>query len=264
MVAKGGIHMEYTIRQLAALAGVSTRTLRWYDRLGLLRPHRVGENGYRYYTSAEADRLQHILFYRALGVELAQIQMLLDDPSFNRMAALKGHLTALERERARIDALIHTVRRTIQAEERNEPLMDNAKFEAFKRDAVVANEAQYGSEIRARYGDEAVDASNEKLLGMSSAQHAEWKALEQEILERLEAAVRAGIAPDSPEGRAIADLHLRWLSHVLPDCTRELQINLIQMYLADDRFRAYYDRDLPNCADFLARAAGAGGAAACE
>ena len=161
--------MEYTIRELAGLAGVSTRTLRWYDRQGLLKPHRIGENGYRYYTSAEADRLQHILFYRALGVELAQIRTLLDDPSFDRMTALRDHLTALERERTRIEALIRTVRHTIQAEERNEPLMDSEKFEAFKRDAVAANEQSYGPEIRARYGDEAVNSANQKLLNMSPA-----------------------------------------------------------------------------------------------
>ena len=246
--------MEYTIRELAGLAGVSTRTLRWYDRQGLLKPHRIGENGYRYYTSAEADRLQHILFYRALGVELAQIRTLLDDPSFDRMTALRDHLTALERERMRIEALIRTVRHTIQAEERNEPLMDSEKFEAFKRDAVAANEQAYGPEIRARYGDEAVNSANQKLLNMSPARHAEWKSLEQEILTRLENAVRAGISPDSDEGRAIADLHLRWLSFTLADYTREIQASLTQMYLADPRFQSYYDRCVPNCATFLAAA----------
>ena len=246
--------MEYTIRELAGLAGVSTRTLRWYDRQGLLKPHRIGDNGYRYYTSAEADRLQHILFYRALGVELAQIRTLLDDPSFDRMTALRDHLTALERERTRIEALIRTLRHTNQAEERNEPLMDSDKFEAFKRYAVAANEQSYGPEIRARYGDEAVNSANQNLLNMTPARHAEWKSLEQEILTRLEAAVRADVSPDSDEGRAIAELQLRWLSFTLADCTREVQSSLSQMYLADPRFQSYYDRSVPNCAAFLAAA----------
>lgn len=73
--------MEYTIHELAELAGVSTRTLRWYDQIKLLRPYRTGENGYRYYSGDEVDRLQQILFYRAIGVELAEIRKLLDDPS---------------------------------------------------------------------------------------------------------------------------------------------------------------------------------------
>ena len=104
--------MEYTIRELADLSGVTTRTLRWYDQIGLLKPGRVAENGYRYYGPAQVDRLQDILYYRALGVELAQIKACLDDPSFDRLAALRGHLTALEQEQARLEALIACINRT--------------------------------------------------------------------------------------------------------------------------------------------------------
>lgn len=87
---------EYSIQQLAKLSGVTTRTLRWYDTLGLLKPQRAAENGYRRYTQADVDRLQDILFYRALGVELRSIKACLDDPSFDRLAALRRHLQALE------------------------------------------------------------------------------------------------------------------------------------------------------------------------
>ncbi len=66
--------MEYSIHELSHLSGVTTRTLRWYDQIGLLKPSRVAESGYRYYGPAEVDRLQDILYYRALGVELARIK----------------------------------------------------------------------------------------------------------------------------------------------------------------------------------------------
>ena len=66
--------MEYSIQELSRLSGVTTRTLRWYDQIGLLKPSRVAESGYRYYGRAEVDRLQDILYYRALGVELARIK----------------------------------------------------------------------------------------------------------------------------------------------------------------------------------------------
>ena len=79
--------MEYSIQALSRLSGVTTRTLRWYDEIGLLKPSRVAESGYRYYGPAEVDRLQDILYYRALGVELARIKRCLDDPSFDRLAA---------------------------------------------------------------------------------------------------------------------------------------------------------------------------------
>ena len=132
--------MEYTIRELADLSGVTTRTLRWYDQIGLLKPGWVAENGYRYYGPAQVDRLQDILYYRALGVELAQIKACLDDPSFDRLAALRGHLTALEQEQARLEALIRSVRKTISAQERKELMNDQEKFEALKQRAVAWHE----------------------------------------------------------------------------------------------------------------------------
>ena len=149
--------MEYSIQALARLAGVTTRTLRWYDQIGLLKPSRVAESGYRYYGPAEVDRLQDILFYRALGVELARIKECLDDPSFDRLAVLRSHLTALQGERARLEQLIRSVEATIGAMERKETMEDSKKFEAFKRQAVAWHEETYGREARDRYGDREVD-----------------------------------------------------------------------------------------------------------
>ena len=136
--------MEYSIQQLSRLSGVTTRALRWYDRIGLLKPSRVADSGYRYYGPAEVDRLQDILYYRALGVELARIREYLDDPSFDRLAALRGHLAALVAERGRLEQLIQSVQDTIGAEERKEIMSDEKKFEAFKRRAVERNEELHG------------------------------------------------------------------------------------------------------------------------
>lgn len=97
--------MEYSIQELSRLSGVTTRTLRWYDKIGLLKPSRVSESGYRYYGSAQVDRLQDILYYRALGVELAQIKQCLDEPSFDRLSALRSHLTALQAEQTQLNAV---------------------------------------------------------------------------------------------------------------------------------------------------------------
>ena len=83
--------MEYTVKALADLAGVTPRTLRWYDRIGLLKPLRTTEAGYRLYGPAQLDRLQDILFYRELGLDLASIRTILDDPGFDRQAALQSH-----------------------------------------------------------------------------------------------------------------------------------------------------------------------------
>ena len=138
--------MEYSIHELSRLSGVSTRTLRWYDEIGLLKPGRVAESGYRYYGPAQVDRLQDILFYRALGVELARIRECLDAPSFDRLAALRQHLAALQAQKARLESLIQSVEETIGCEERKEPMEDEKKFAALKAKLVAENEAAHGKE----------------------------------------------------------------------------------------------------------------------
>ncbi len=243
--------MTYTIRALAELAGVSTRTLRWYDQVGLLSPGGRLENGYRCYTSAEADRLQQILYYRALGMGLMQIRQALEDPAFDRLTALRGQLTALERERTRMDALIATLRRTIDAEERKEPLMDQEKFEAFKRHAVEKNEADHGREAREKYGDAAVDDANARMMNLTQAEYADWKETGDAIRARLEAAVMAGETPDGAEGQAVAALHRKWLRYTWGSYTPQAHAGLAEMYVEDERFRAYYDDAVPGCAAFL-------------
>ncbi|MDY2968662.1 MAG: MerR family transcriptional regulator [Butyricicoccus pullicaecorum] len=243
--------MEYSIQQLSRLSGVTTRTLRWYDEIGLLKPSRVAESGYRYYSGAEVDRLQDILYYRALGVELAQIKECLDNPSFDRLAALRSHLTALETEQKRLQALIRSVKDTIRAQERNEIMSDAQKFEAFKKRVVAHNEQTYGAEIRAKYGDEQVNAARAAVMGLTQAQYEEWSRLGQEIQNRLEEAVQAGLSPQSEEGQAITDLHRRWLTVTDNRYDPAKHRGIAELYVADERFTAYYDRQVPGCARFL-------------
>ena len=243
--------MEYSIQELSRLSGVTTRTLRWYDQIGLLKPSRVAESGYRYYGGAEVDRLQDILYYRALGVELARIKECLDDPSFDRLAALKRHLAALEAERERLEQLIRSVKDTIGAEERNEIMSDEQKFEAFKKRAVAHNEEVYGAEVRAKYGDKESDEANAAVMDLTQEQYREWTDLGREIQERLEAAVRAGLSPESEEGREICALHRRWLSFSGNRYDPARHRELAELYVTDERFTAYYDKHLSGCARFL-------------
>ena len=243
--------MEYSIQELSRLSGVTTRTLRWYDQIGLLKPSRVAESGYRYYGEAEVDRLQDILYYRALGVELAQIKECLDDPSFDRLAALRSHLVALEAERERLEQLIRSVQDTIGAEERNEIMSDAQKFEAFKQRTVAQNEEVYGAEIRAKYGDKEVDEANATVMNLTQAQYQEWTDLGREIHERLEAAVRVGLSPKSEEGKEITNLHRRWLTLTGNRYDPARHRGIAELYVSDERFTAYYDQHLPGCARFL-------------
>ena len=243
--------MEYSIQELSRLSGATTRTLRWYDQIGLLKPSRVAESGYRYYGGAEVDRLQDILYYRALGVELARIKECLDDPSFDRLAALRNHLAALEAERERLEQLIRSVKDTIGAEERNEIMRDEQKFEAFKQRAVAHNEEVYGAEIRSKYGDQEVDEANAAVMNLTQAQYQEWTNLGREIQERLEAAVQAGTSPESEAGREITALHRRWLTITGTPYDPAKHRGIAELYVMDERFTGYYDKQVPGCARFL-------------
>ena len=243
--------MEYTIQALSRLSGVTTRALRWYDEIGLLKPIGLTEGGYRRYGPAEVDRLQDILYYRALGVELAQVKVFLDDPSYDRLAVLRGHLAALEEERERIQGLIFSVKETILTQERNEIMSDEKKFEAFKRDALEEYGRTYEAESREKYGDAEVDGMIARIKGVPLEQYAEWERLGREILEKLPAAVAAGADPAGEKGKEIAELHRRWLTITGSKYDVQRHRGLAELYIQDERFTAYYDRERPGCAQFL-------------
>ena len=243
--------MEYSIHDLSQISGVSTRTLRWYDEIDLLKPSRVADSGYRYYGPAQVDRLQEILTYRALGLELARIRDCLDTPSFDRLALLRQHLASLRTQKIHLESMIDLVEQTINQEERKEPMKDESKFAALKEQAIKENEAAYGQEARQRYGNKAVDSANKTLLGMSPSQYDTWTALDTELRQRLEKAVHDKLSPDSEEGHSLCVLHYRWLSMTDKTLSADKQRGIAELYVMDNRFTAYYDRSVPGCAQFL-------------
>lgn len=243
--------MEYTVQKLARLAGVSARTLRFYDEIGLLKPARISSSGYRIYGEAEVDTLQQILFFRALGLELGTIAGVMGDPSFNRLNALRSHRDALEAKRQQLSSLIENVNRTIEKEEGKTTMTDKEKFEGFKQQLVDENERKYGSEIREKYGDNVVNESNAKMREMSKEQYDAMQAATVAILEKLAGAVRAGADAQGDAGKEIARMHKDWLGYSWASYSAEAHKGLAQMYLDDARFTAYYDKEVPGCAAFL-------------
>jgi DNA-binding transcriptional MerR regulator len=129
--------MEYSVNKLAVLAGVSTRTLRYYDQIGLLTPKRISSNGYRIYGREEVDKLQQILFFRELGIPLEEIKNILSDENFDSRRALEEHLKALELRREQLDKLIMNVSKTIKAMKGELAMSDKEKFEGFKQSLLT-------------------------------------------------------------------------------------------------------------------------------
>ncbi len=243
--------MEYTIQGLSKLAGVSARTLRYYDEIDLLKPCRINSSGYRIYGSKEVNMLQQILFYKELGLELLQIKKILYQKDFNRLEALTGHLKALKEKQTRVDLLIKNVTKTILEEEGKRKMSDQEKFEGLKHKLIKENEKSYGKEIREKFGEDVVKESNAKLLSITQKEYGDMEALGKTIREALEKAVINHVLPDSEEGKKIASLHKKWLSYTWKQYSKEAHKNLVEMYVADERFTAYYDAKVKGCAAFL-------------
>ncbi|WP_312441592.1 MerR family transcriptional regulator [Lacrimispora sp.] len=242
--------MEYTINKLAKLAGVSTRTLRYYDELGLLSPARVSSNGYRIYGQKEIDRLQQILFYRELGVSLEEIRNILASKDFDGLSALESHLTALLARREQLNLLVANVEKTIKTMKGEMIMSDQEKFEGFLQKLVDHNERKYGEEARAKYGDEHVNRSNTKVLNMSKEQYIELEKLTADLDETLKAAFEQG-DPASELAQKACELHKKWLCFYWDDYSKEAHKGVTQMYVDDPRFTAYYDKIVLGCAAFL-------------
>lgn len=242
--------MEYTVQKLAKLAGVSSRTLRYYDEIDILKPARINSSGYRIYGQAEVDRLQQILFYRELGVSLESIKNIVTSPSFDGANALKEHREKLLEKRQQLDLLIANVEKTIALTEGRIQMSDREKFEGFKKKMVEDNERKYGKEIRDKYGDDAVNKSNAKVMNMTQEEHHAVTNLANEVQETLAQAFATG-DPASELAQKAADLHKQWLCFYWSEYSKEAHANLAQMYVDDERFTAYYDKEQSGTAEFL-------------
>lgn len=242
--------MEYTVQMLGKLAGVSGRTLRYYDEIGILRPARINSSGYRIYGQAEVDRLQQILFYRELDFSLNGIKDIINEPSFDEVAALKEHYQKLLAKKERLELLIANVNQTIISKEGRIKMSDKKKFEGFKQKMIDENERKYGKELREKYGVETIERSNEKVMNMTREEHEAVTKLSEQLAETLAKAFKTG-DPSSDIAQKAADLHKQWLTFYWSKYSKEAHAGLAQSYVYDKRFTAYYDKEQPGTAEFL-------------
>lgn len=242
--------MEYTVQKLSHMAGISTRTLRYYDEIGILKPARINSSGYRIYGETQVDTLQQILFYRELGVSLDSIKNIVTNPSFNKSQVLAQHHKKLLRKKEQLEMLIANVEKTIAAAEGRISMSDKEKFEGFKQKMVDENESKYGEEIRKKYGDKKVNESNQKMLNMTKEQYDELQKLSNEVNEAIKLAFENG-DPAAEIAQKACELHKKWLMYFWSEYSKEAHMGLAEMYVQDERFTKYYDKIAPGCAVFL-------------
>ena len=231
--------MTRSIQDVARLAGVSSRTLRHYDQIGLLPPSGTGTGGLRHYDDAAVRRLQRILLLRDLGLPLTDIGRVLDEQA-DEAGALRRHLDQLRAEQDRLTRRIASVERTVTAIEKGEQLMAEDMLDGF-------DHTQHEEEVTERWGGDAYAKSDAWWRGLGAEKQKEWQARTKELADSWGEAARRGVDPTSDEAQALAARHAAWLGGVpgTPGSeqgrpTKEYVVGLAEMYVADPRFAKNY------------------------
>ncbi|GAC1596374.1 MAG: TipAS antibiotic-recognition domain-containing protein [Pseudarthrobacter sp.] len=238
--------MDWSIQDIARIAGTTSRTLRHYDAIGLLKPSRTGTNGYRYYNQAALVELQRILLLRGLGLGLPVISQVLENQT-DAAKALAGHLEWLKQEQDRLARQVAAVTQTINAVKGGGEIMAEEMFNGF-------DHTQYKDEVEERWGKDAYAKGDSWWRGMTATEKADWKQRSQQLGEDWIAAAGSGIAPDSAEAQALAKRHVEWLTGIpgtpasgapsaagtAKDGLKGYVTGLGEMYVADPRFAKNY------------------------
>ena len=234
----------FTVKQLSNMAGITPRTLHYYDEIGLLKPSRVGANGYRYYEEEALLRLQQILLYRELDMPLDDIKEIMGHREFDVLGALQNHKQELGKRIARLERLIATVDRTIDHVKGNNAMSEKQLFDVFNEE----QQAEYEKEAMQMYDPETVKASNKKWRSSTTAEKQrigeEGNAVYQDLIQAMPKG--AG----SPEAQACVE---RWRKHMeyfwVPN--DEQLLGLANHYNDDPRFKANFDKVHPDLAAFM-------------
>lgn len=237
--------MAHTIKAVAGMAGVTVRTLHHYDEIGLLRPAAVSAAGYRLYSDADLERLQHILFFRELGFSLDDIRAITSSPNFDPREALRSHRKLLVEKQKRIKRLVRSLDRTLDALERGTLMEKNEMFEGFDDTTME----QYREEASQRWGKETVDASYRRWNRLTKEQQQEMIA-QGKVWVRQLATLMDRDPGDLAVQAMIADHH-RSINENFYDCSLEVYRGLGNLYVDDSRFTAYYDDVQPGLAAFM-------------
>jgi DNA-binding transcriptional MerR regulator len=242
---------ELTVKQLAAISGVTVRTLHHYDEIGLLAPAHVGANGYRYYGRRELLRLQRILFHRELGVPLSEIAELLVLEGEDQIGVLARHRERLEAERERYRILIETIDRTV-ANIKGETDMANADL---YRGFSAEKQADYETWLIDTYGERMkgeIARSKKAMAKMSEAEQTAMMETLRDIETALAEGMKRGVDPSSAAVEQLLERHRAWVAAAWDKpCPPEAYSGLADLYLSHPDFIARYETIAPGFANWL-------------
>jgi MerR family transcriptional regulator, thiopeptide resistance regulator len=240
--------MGYSIGQVAALAGVTVRTLHHYDDVGLLTPTGRTPAGYRLYDDADLGRLRDVLSYRELGFSLEQVRSILDDPRADPASHLRNQYRLVRERIARLEQVLGHLEKLMEAQHMGINLTPEEQLEVFGENWPGD---EYAAEAEQRWGD--TDAWRQSQQRTSAMSKDDWLAVkaETEALEaELAAAMTGGVAPTDPRAMDLAERH-RLAIERFYDVSYEMHRGLAEMYVADPRFTRHFDDRAPGLAQWL-------------
>lgn len=240
--------MVYTVRQIAQLAGVSVRTLHYYDQIDLLKPGQIQENKYRLYGEPELRRLQQILFFRELDFPLQQIRNMLDAPDFSEQNALEDHKKLLQAKKKRIDRLITTIEHTLQSFQGGEQQMKtDDMFDAFSMDQIE----QYKQEARDKWGHtNAYQQSTRRFKNATQEDYQRIAANWNRIITAYAGHKKAGKPITHPDVQQTVDEQYAYMQ-TFYDCSYEMFRGIADLYVQDPRFTKTYEDVAPGLAQYV-------------
>ncbi|MDR0298005.1 MAG: TipAS antibiotic-recognition domain-containing protein [Streptococcaceae bacterium] len=239
--------MSLSIQKVVKSTGLTSRTLRHWETLGLLRAVRA-DNGVRTYDSDDLTQIFYIKSLRQLELPLGEIHAILSAQKDDK-TAIEQHVVRLSAEQKRLEQLIERLREKLQ---KGDFKMSEKDFDALKTAQLQENEAAYGDELRTKYGNEMMDASDEKFKAQTEEESGWAHDTHEKIVRMLEIAF---LSADEKLADEAVSLHKQWLEHYWPQpVTPAAHCALGQMYVDDTRFRKAYDRAHDGVAAFFAAA----------
>jgi DNA-binding transcriptional MerR regulator len=239
------------VGEVAALAGVTVRTLHHYDRIGLLTPSDRTASGYRRYTAADLDRLHRILVYRELGFPLEEVATLLDDPDADPAAHLRRQHRLLRDRLERTQAMVAAVEKEMEAQQMGISLTPEERFELFGD----GFSEEYEREAEQRWGD--TDAWAQSQRRTTAYDKEDWVRIKEEaddVERRFAEALRAGVPAGSEQAMDLAEEHRQHIGRNFYDCPPAMHAGLGRMYVEDERFAAHYEQRMPGLAQYVSTA----------
>ena len=235
-----------TVNEVSKISNVTVRALQYYDKIGLLKPEKVGENGYRLYSSGDLETLQQILFFKEIGFPLAKIAGILKDRDFDRIDALKQHKKILELKRKRLQEMIDLTDRIIKGE-------STMSFKEFDDTPIKEHIKKYEAQAKEKWGGtDAYKQSAQKTSKYTAADWAKIKAEADKIYELFAEHMENGDAADKAFGAVE-----KWQEHInmyYYECSDEMLLGLADMYVNDPRFTKNIDKYKEGLARYISSA----------